>query len=1008
MNRISFKGYAQQGNFDPINLPDATAKIAQEGERTLRGMKAVRDQDRRNRDSYESALKQKNRDEFSNRQANFDFDTQMRRNYREALNKNYETEIASTRKESDNRAKVWESLSAFSQTATEFAGKYKEKKDKEDQLAGMNAVYASGITYEEWQQLRNGEAEINATDATINDLTVKLQARGVSVSQIDQLRNLSGKREYGARMAYAQKGGEEYGLYLAQMGDKEVEINGQPMSLARARANGDLQVIPQILNQLRTEYISQYSGMDPAFANEYLFKGMRRTEQSYNLNIANEITQQTSAKLAAEDDARVKSDWTNTGAQGFYDNITLNGGNKRNNRLRGIKSLTTMAAAGQFSPDDLDALETLPILKPGTTKMSTFGEEFGTDMIALRNAVDTKVSQDRTKADAEERETKSQAIEYFYRERPDGGYTQEQLDQIAKKWTEDFNEAPPAEIQAMDSQEEIEEEEGREILLDKISKGQPIERRYLTSGQFSGKLVQEFNGFAVGGAKSKATDLAVKGLLAIPREVLGDIGNPNAGSAAIKMQSIISRDLSQKVQQRMALGDVTIDEAYQESIAELTKTLNEGSLGKGRYTVTGTPGTTGATYSILSESYSNDNKEIVRKFVEQASKDPTVINDAVLFDQPELDALKHGYKNGSMPAWAWKSAELMNMNPYELAEAQLSLAGMMEKPTRPPEAEVYTYTDTEFQRLLKNRPSSAKTARAMGLTAQNAGESPYAPILNLIASKESRATDPENDGYDAMNTGGADGGHTAFGSGTGTDAFGQKLTQMSVAEVMRLQSKGSLHASGRYQIIGSTLKGLVNKGIVDPDELYSPEVQDRLAIELFHGRVGKFIDANGEEVAGLGQEWIGLQNLPRNVILQSLRNTAANLDNPNFNPEMMRNEIVYRVGNIGPTSTGPHLDVKQVGLDFFGRKTLDQYIGFKTAEGFQPLSTGVTVNGGEFGASRSYGEHRGWDYAMPKGTPVVLRKGAKIVAIQKDTGHGDRLTIGLPDGRQFQILHGKA
>lgn len=1006
MNRISFKGYAQQGNFDPIKLPDATAKLAQEGERTLRGMKAVRDQDRRNRDSYESALTQKNRDEFSNRQANFDFDTQMRRNYREALNKNYETEIASIRKESDQKAKVWESLSSLSKTATEFAGKYKEKKDKEDQLAGMNAVYASGITYEEWQQLRNGEAEINATDATINDLTVKLQARGISVSQIDQLRNLSGKREYGARMAYAQKGGEEYGLYLAEMGDKEVEINGQPTSLARARANGDLKVIPQILNQLRTEYISKYSGTDPAFANEYLFKGMRRTEQSFNINIANEITQQTSAKLAAEDDARVKSSWDASGAQGFYDNITLNGGDKRSNRIKSLKSLTLMAQAGQFSQEDYNQLSTLPIKIPGSNKIGTFGEVYGTDMIALRNAVDTKSSQDRTKAADEERETKKQTLEYYYSKRPDGGYTQEQLDQIAKAWTKEFNEAPPSEIQAMDSQEEIADKEAREELLGKISRGEPIERRYLTSGRFSGRIVQEFQ--VREPTKSKATDLAVKALLAIPREELGDIGNPNAGSAALKMQGIISRDLSQKVQTRMAQGDVNIDQAYQESIAELTKDLGEGSKGKGRYAITGTPGTAGATYSILSESYSNDNGEIVRKFVEQASKDPTVINDTVLFDQPELDALKRGYKNGTMPAWAWKSAELMNMNPYDLAEAQLSLAGMMEKPERPPEAEVYTYTDTEFQRLLKNRPSSAKTARAMGLTAQNAGESPYAPILNLIASKESRSTDPENDGYDAMNTGGADRGHTAFGSGTGNETFGQKLTSMSVAEVMRLQSRGSLHASGRYQIIGSTLKGLVNKGVVDQDELYSPEVQDRLAIELFHGRVGKFIDANGEEVAGLGQEWVGLQNLPRQVIIQSLRNTAANLDNPNFNPEMMRNEIVYRVGNIGPTSTGAHLDVKQVGRDFFGRRTLDQYIGYKTAEGFQPLSTGVTVNGGEFGASRSYGEHRGWDYAMPAGTPVVLKRGAKIVAVEKNTGHGDRLTIGLPDGRQFEILHGKA
>ena len=1007
MNRISFKGYAQQGNFDPLKLPDATAKIAQEGERTLRGMKAVRDQDRKNRDAYESVMSQKNRDEFSNRQANFDFDTEMRRNYREALNKNYETEIKTIRQQGDSQAEAFKALSTLSKSAGEFAQKYQEKKDAEDELAGMNAVYASGITFDEWSQLRNGEAEINATDATFNDLIENMKARGISPSQIDQLRNLSGKRAYGARKAYAQKGGEEYGMYLAQSGEKEVDINGQKISLARARANGDLKIIPQILGRLRTEYIQQYAGMDPAFANEYLFKGMRRSEQSFNLNIANEITKQTSAKLAAEDDARVKNDWTNSGAQGFYDNLTLNGGNKRNNRIRGLKSLTTMAQAGQFSADDLDALKTLPIQVPGSNKISTFGEVFGTDLIALQNAVDTKASQDRTRASQVEAEQKDAFEEYFLSNRPDAGYSEEELKDIESKYVDDFRESAPAWIQQMDSQEELADEDAREILEGKVVRGQPITMRELSSGRYSFDVVRDFKSYATKDAQSEATKYAIKGLHARVREIAGDSMNPQAGSMANRMSEIISRDLQQKINQRMAQGDVTLEEASRESIAGIEEDLRLGAEGKGRYAVNGEIGA-GAGFKILSEVYSNDNRSIVQDFKNKVAENPQVVYEDVIFPEEQLEVLNKAYKNGTMPAWAWKSAELINMDPYELAESQLQLAGMLEKPTRPPEAEAYSYTAPEFQRLLKNRPSSSKTARAMGLTAQQSGDSPYAPILNLIASKESRSTDPENDGYDAMNTGGADQGRTAFGSGTGTEAFGQKLTQMSVAEVMRLQSKGALHASGRYQIIGSTLKALVNKGIVDQDELYSPEVQDRLAIELFHGRVGKFIDANGEEVAGLGQEWVGLQNLPRNVILQSLRNTAANLDNPNFNPDMMRNEIVYRVGNIGPTSTGAHLDVKQVGLDFFGRKTLDQYIGYKTAEGFQPLSTGVTVAGGEFGASRSYGEHRGWDYAMPKGTPVVLRKGAKIVAIQKDTGHGDRLTIGLPDGRQFEILHGKA
>ena len=1013
MNRISFKGYAQQGKFDPIKLPDQTAKIAQEGERTLRGMRAVREQDRKNRDSYESVLRQKNADEAQNRQKNFDFDTQMRKNYRDALNQNYKTEIGNLRTEGDQTAETWKSISALSKTATEAYGKYKDKKDQEDEIAGMNAVYASGITIDEWQSLTRGEAEIQATDASVNDMIETMKARGISPSRIDELRNLSGKRLYGARKAMAQKGGQDYGMYLAQSAEREVIINGQPTSLARAKADGNLKAVPQILNQLRTAYIAKFAGMDPAFANEYLFKGMRQTESSYNANLANELTQQISAKLATEDTARVKSEWDSTGAKGFYDNLTLNGGDRGANRARDLKSLTLMAQAGSFGTSDLEELKSLPITIPGSNKPTTFGEFYDTELIALQDAVDRKISQDRTKANADEREAQDAFVEHFLTNRPPEGYTEEQHAKIEKDWVREFGTTPDAAIQAMDSQEEIKDEEATEELLALRSAGKEISRQRLTSGRYSAKVVDKFWSRSKDEATTKATDLEVKALLALPKEYLDGVQAVNASSQAMQMQAILTRDLSNKVSEIMAAGDKNLNEAYAEAIPQLKvemergKAGRDGSKGEGKYAMSGQFGVD-AKFEVLSDVKTSNNRQILQDFKTAVAEDASVVYENVVLSKPALGVLKQSYDKGSLPAWGWKAAELIQMDPFEFAEKQLELAGMLDKPKRPPEAEVYGYTDAEFQRLLKSAPSSAKTARAMALTSQRVGGSPYAPILNLIASKESRSTDPENDGYDAMNTGGADQGRTAFGSGTGTDAFGQKLTQMSVAEVMRLQSKGALHASGRYQIIGSTLKGLVNKGIVDQDELYSPEVQDRLAIELFHGRVGKFIDADGEEVVGLGQEWVGLQKLPRSVILQSLRNTAANLDNPNFNPEMMRNEIVYRVGGIGPTSTGPHLDVKQVGLDFFGRKTLDQYIGYKTAEGFQPLSTGVTVAGGEFGAARSYGEHRGWDYAMPKGTPVVLKNGAKVVAIQKDTGHGDRLTIGLPDGRQFEILHGKA
>lgn len=111
----------------------------------------------------------------------------------------------------------------------------------------------------------------------------------------------------------------------------------------------------------------------------------------------------------------------------------------------------------------------------------------------------------------------------------------------------------------------------------------------------------------------------------------------------------------------------------------------------------------------------------------------------------------------------------------------------------------------------------------------------------------------------------------------------------------------------------------------------------------------------------------------------------------------------YIQGNIGPTSTGPHFDIKRADGAYFDRGALDQFV---IVNG-QPLSRGVTVPGGEFGASRSYGKHNGWDYAFGGGARLQLRNGAQWVGNVPGTAHGDKASFRTPDGTTYSILHGR-
>jgi hypothetical protein len=133
----------------------------------------------------------------------------------------------------------------------------------------------------------------------------------------------------------------------------------------------------------------------------------------------------------------------------------------------------------------------------------------------------------------------------------------------------------------------------------------------------------------------------------------------------------------------------------------------------------------------------------------------------------------------------------------------------------------------------------------------------FAGLSKLIGGHESYGGN-----YGAFNRGGSNNGHTAHGSG-----IDPNLVNMTIAEIQRRQlapdvpRNQQLHAVGKYQIIGSTLRSLLKGGYgptgVKATDKFSPETQEKLGAALARNRiVPGNVDAT---VRGLRQEWIGLQ-----------------------------------------------------------------------------------------------------------------------------------------------------
>ena len=63
------------------------------------------------------------------------------------------------------------------------------------------------------------------------------------------------------------------------------------------------------------------------------------------------------------------------------------------------------------------------------------------------------------------------------------------------------------------------------------------------------------------------------------------------------------------------------------------------------------------------------------------------------------------------------------------------------------------------------------------------------------------------------------------------------LSRLTVGQVMDLQARKELFAAGRYQIIPQTLASLVKSGVAKREDIFSPVIQDKLAMELINRRL---------------------------------------------------------------------------------------------------------------------------------------------------------------------------
>ena len=1025
MEQIKYQGYARDRGFNPIQMSTASVDaIGQQGNAMLRQMRENQDIENRNRNAYQNQVEQNQSLERQNRGDNFNFESSSRKLYQDAVSQNNLTKVRNSEADAKRTLETFEALSGFSSTLSKVVLDIKKNKDEENEIKGQNIVFESGVTFEEFQKLKAGEAQIDGADTQVNSIVNRLRATGASEETIARIKGLSGRQLYGASKQWAIQGGENYGAFRTQNADTPIVVNGKETTLLQA-AKGSSEEYALVNAAVRAQYLKQYQGLNPAFANQYLYEGMRKQEARESLQFSEAQAKELEADRKGQESSdlltEIKGSGVGAGTMSWINRMS--GGDPKElgeKRRTAIGYLTDLAKAGQFDGAKLQELEDSVFTPNGESKEVRFGDRFGSDLVELRGAVRSFNNQQRQdaelKMDDEKKAFETRITQFTAK---NGALSKADVRAAIDEWQARGYGSPPGWLKSMETAEEMADEQGKQN-LEQLKADGMLTIKELNSGRYSASLRNQYSDDA---KKQESVDSKTRDGFynALDADLMTSLGALDKGSARqngdfFMAQGKARQLLSQRATELMSQG-VGASEAWQQATQDLRKEIQSGKTGAGRFAVrmqsdgkspdlknpgfqmagTGTNATAQRQRAVKIQSEISSNKALIfsKNYLTPA-------------ELQQVEGFRSG--NGTIPPVIWAiSSRIKNASPFDIMDAQLKANGK-EPLQRPNTARLYDEVNPQFRQLLTWRPSMDRTLRAVEGSIGGAPGNPYAPILDLIASKESVSTDPKFNGYDAMNKGGTNGGHRAIGSGTGSANFGRPLTQMTVGQVLAQGRSGGIHAAGRYQFINTTLQGLVDRGKAGTGELFNEATQDKLAVALLREQTGAFWSGRasaGSYVPGLGRTWIGLQYLPPGALAGALERSKANLNNPNIDSARLRTQVAYKVGNIGPTSTGAHLDVKDTSGAYFARKDLDNYVGFKTGANVVPLSVGVTVKGGEFGAQRSYGSHNGWDYAMPVGTPVVLRNGARVVS-KRPSEHGDVLTIGLPDGRRFTFLHGKA
>lgn len=373
-----FKSYASPSGFRPLEAPDESNKYLQQGQQALRSMQRAMEFDLSNRDRYARATQNAQQMEMANRDMIFQQDQRNRQVVQQQVQNNYAQTIRDAERQGQNEVRTLQALSSFSETAFKALGEFNQKREEGIKLGVQQAMLKVGLDTKSLMEIH--KLDRNLTDQALSEnqfIKGLLDKGNGSIQDIRYLMKHSNAKYWSESRSLAENIGVGYGNFVNQNYETKFKVReGQEISYAEARANGDQEAQQTILSQLQSQYLRESGALNlsPQAAAAYIHPQMRAFE--------NQLQQASNAEYRKLADTEVQNNIT----RAIHQKISMEGaagaaqwlasqpaGNQRRAAKANLLGYFATAAAGDNWQDAQAVWQDLlnqPIDEQGTT----FGE----------------------------------------------------------------------------------------------------------------------------------------------------------------------------------------------------------------------------------------------------------------------------------------------------------------------------------------------------------------------------------------------------------------------------------------------------------------------------------------------------------------------------------------------------------------------------------------------------------------------------------------------------------